>query len=136
MSKLKTTLTGLIIGATIGYTTNKIKQPEYTLQEQNNKTYLQATNTKKEYKIQETKNNFYLGSLEHNLKGVKKIAYQHGLYLKENKIQDILNQKKELEDKLKEQDQKIKRRRFFDKIDRTWDQIKYWYRETKRKQLD
>ena len=40
MSNLKRIIAGIAIGATIGYAVNKIKQPEYTLQEKNNQTYL------------------------------------------------------------------------------------------------
>ena len=136
MSNLKRIITGIAIGATIGYAINKIKQPEYTLKEKNNQTYLITKKPRNEYKIHKTPNTFYLGTLEHNLNGVKNTAYNYGLQLKENHIKELQQQQNELEQRINEQDKKIRRRRIFDKIDETKDKIKYWYNDLKRRQLE
>lgn len=136
MSNLKTITVGLITGAIIGYSTAKIKQPSYTLKEKDNITSIYSQKNRKTERIYETPTNFYVGNADHNTQGIIYISREIGLQI--NK--DILNEKeqtnKTLEQKLQEQNQKIRRRQFFDRIEQTRDKIKYWYNETKRKQLE
>lgn len=79
MSSLKSVIGGILIGGVIGYGVNKLKQPEYTLNEKNNTTFLESKSVDKAYEVNKTQDNFYLGDLEHNLLGVRELAYMQGL---------------------------------------------------------
>lgn len=132
----KQILSGLIIGASIGYAVNKIKQPDYVLREKNNILEVQSRRLDKSYEIIRTNNTFYLGDFEHNLQGVREIAYRNGLEFKEQYVLQEQSKRKELELIVQEQNTKIRRRKFFDKLDETADKIKFWYQDLKRRQLD
>ena len=135
MSKLKTIALGLATGAIIGYTTAKIKQPEYLLKEKE-KTYVYSTKTKDKQEIHQQQNTFYVGNQEHNLEGAIQVAYQLGIGLKKQELEEKQQKIEYLEDKNKEQQKQIRNRRFFDRIDKLKDDINYWYQDLKRRQLE
>ncbi len=136
MSNLKTAVISLASGIAIGYSTQKIQQPQYTLTEKNNETYIKTTNIRDVPKIYEIKNTFYVGNREHNIQGAINTAYQEGYEKKDEELKKALNEKELLEDKIKDKNKKIRRRRFFDKIDEIKDNINYWYQDLKRRQLE
>ncbi|MFW6310917.1 MAG: hypothetical protein ACOC1K_01900 [Nanoarchaeota archaeon] len=94
-NSIKTAVSGLLIGGLIGYGASKLRQPEYTLSEKNEVTYLKSENINKKYEINKVNDNFYLGDLEHNLQGVKDLAYKAGVeqedsLIHKNNIRDEL----------------------------------------------
>ena len=136
MSKIKTALTGIIIGSIIGYTASKIKQPEYTLREQNNTTTIYSKSQKESQPIYEASNIFFVGNNLNNLEGALYLT-QHDITKKYSLLLDAEKQiNQDLEKKLTDQTKKIRNRRIFDKIDETKDKIKFWYNDLKRKQLE
>jgi uncharacterized membrane protein len=143
MGYAKNIVAGLLIGAGVGYFSGKINQPSYTLHEKDESSYLFSKSNNKSYEIDEVSNNFYLGGFEHNLNGLRVVSYFNGLSEKKDELFDERQKNNDLEEKLNEQSQMIRRRRFFDKIDETKDKIdiirykiKLWYNDLKRRQLD
>jgi uncharacterized membrane protein len=143
MGYAKNIIGGLLLGVGVGYCSGKINQPSYTLQEKNESTYLFSKSNNKSFKINEVNNNFYLGDFEHNLDGLRAVSYVNGLSEKEDELFVERQRSNDLEDKLNEQTKKIRRRKFFDKVDETKDKIdktrykiNLWYKDLKRRQLD
>lgn len=136
MSNIKTIATGIITGAIIGYSSAKIKQPSYTLTEKDNVTSIYSIKLREEQRIYETSNSFYIGNADHNTQGIIDISKEIGLRINENLLTKKEETNKKLEEQIKEQNQKIRNRKFFDRIEKTKDNIKYWYQDLKRRQLE
>jgi len=131
MSKTKNIIAGLLIGTTIGCISEKINSPMYNLNEIQDKTYLKSDKLNKKYEIIKLNNTFYLGDHEHNLEGVKEVAYHHGLMIKNEKNYQNQQENKELESMLQEQDIPIKEK-VLNKIQELNDKVKLWYQDLKK----
>ena len=136
MSKLKNAAIGLISGVIIGYSSAKMNAPKYSLFESKGIEHIYSNNQNKSYRIYEVENDFFIGSADYNMQGAVDLAYSIGFNLNKHLLDEKTRQYEDLEDKLKGSEKKIRRRKFFDKIDETRDKIRFWYKDLKRRQLE
>ncbi|MCC7574096.1 hypothetical protein KO361_00690 [Candidatus Woesearchaeota archaeon] len=136
MSNLRNVVSGLLIGGVVGYFVAKNNQPLYTLSEKNNINYLFSKNVKKAYELNEFSDNFYLGGVDHNLNGVRDLAYFQGFSFKEKELLIEKQRCDSLDIILEDSLDKLDKLRKIDKLDDIGEKINQGYQYLRLKMRD